>query len=136
MTARIIDGRSLAEQVKAGLSSRIDELRARGTNVRLDAVLVGADGGAAIYARNQGRACHALGIEHVLHELPAAAGNDEIAACVATLNDDPDAHAIMVHLPLPGGVDTEAGKVCRAGCPDRKAGAATVSHLQNISWRV
>ena len=107
MTARIIDGRSLAGQVKTRLASRIDELRARGTTVRLDAVLVGADDGAAIYARNQGRACHDLGIEHVLHELPAAAGDDDIAARVSQLNDDPDAHAIMVHLPLPAGVNTE-----------------------------
>ena len=72
MTADIIDGRALAKNVKATLASQIERLRACDTPVRLDAILIGSDGGAAIYARNQGTACQALGIEHVLHELPEA----------------------------------------------------------------
>ena len=108
MTARIIDGRSLAEKVKARLATQIEGLCRSHTTVRLDALLVGDDGGAAIYAQKQGSACHDLGIEHVLHELPAEAGDDDIAARVRQLNDDADVHAIMVHLPLPAGVDTEA----------------------------
>jgi len=107
VTARIIDGRALAKNVKATLASRIERLRACDTPVRLDAILVGSDGSAAIYARNQATACRELGIEHVLHQLPDDARDDEIAGRVMLLNAEPLVHAVMVHLPLPSGVDTE-----------------------------
>lgn len=106
-TARIIDGRTLAKNVKATLAPQIERLRRCNTPVRLDAILVGSDGGAAIYARNQGTACRELGIEHVLHQLPDDAGDDDIAGRVMLLNAEPLVHAIMVHLPLPEAVDTE-----------------------------
>ncbi len=107
MTARIIDGRALAEKVKARLATQIEGLRGSDTTVRLDALLVGNDGGAAIYAEKQGSACRDLGIEHVLHKLPADASDADITGHVRRLNENDDVHAIMVHLPLPGTVDTE-----------------------------
>ncbi len=107
MSARIIDGRALARKVREKLASQIEGLHKRGIAVRLDAILVGRDGGATVYADNQVRACKELGIEHVLHELPAETGDQEIAGRVMDLNADPLVHAIMVHLPLPAGVDTE-----------------------------
>ncbi len=107
MTARIIDGRALAKDVKATLASQIERLRTCDTPVRLDAILVGSDSSAAIYARNQGTACRELGIEHVLHQFPDDARDDDIAGRVMLLNAEPLVHAVMVHLPLPAGVDTE-----------------------------
>ena len=107
MTARIIDGRTLAKNVKATLASQIERLRRCDTPVRLDAILVGSDSSAAIYARNQGKACRELGIEHVLHQFPDEAVDDDIAGRVNLLNAEPLVHAVMVHLPLPPGVDTE-----------------------------
>ena len=107
MAARIIDGRALAKQVKLHIARRVCELQERHKTVRLDAILVGQDGAAVIYARNQGKACHELGIEYMLHELPAAASHDDVAGRVLLLNADPKSIAIMVHLPLPADVDTE-----------------------------
>ncbi len=107
MIARIIDGRTLAKNVKATLASQIERLRTCDTPVRLDARLAGSDGSAASYARNQGTACRELGIEHVLHQFPDDAVDDDIAGRVMLLNADPLVHAVMVHLPLPAGVDTE-----------------------------
>ena len=107
MTARTIDGKALAAEVRQDLALRVRELAQRGRSVRLDALLVGGGPSASIYARNQEKACGELGIEHVLHELPEGAGEDEVARCVERLNDDPDVSAVMVHLPLPALVDTE-----------------------------
>lgn len=107
MTAEIIDGRALARQVKADLAGRVQAFVRGGDHVRLDAVLAGADGAALVYARNQETACAELGIEHRLHELPAGADHDDVARVVERLNDDERVHALMVHLPLPGGVETE-----------------------------
>ncbi|MHC4219690.1 MAG: bifunctional 5,10-methylenetetrahydrofolate dehydrogenase/5,10-methenyltetrahydrofolate cyclohydrolase [Planctomycetota bacterium] len=107
MTARIIDGKALAATVKQEIGHQVHELQQRHHAVRLDALLVGADGSAAIYARNQGKACQELGIEHVLHELPDTAGESDVAAYVEGLNHDPEVSAIMVYVPLPQGMNTE-----------------------------
>ncbi len=107
MTARIIDGRALAARVKADIARNVAALAGKGIRVRLDAVIAGRDGAAGVYARNQSTACRELGIEHALHELPANARHEDVEAVVAKLNRDPRASAVMVHLPLPAGVDTE-----------------------------
>lgn len=105
--ASVIDGKKLAQQFKADVARRVSELRSRGRTVRLDAVLASADDGAKIYAHNQARTCAELGIEYVLHELPANAKYEDVAGRVLLLNNDEDVSAIMVHLPLPDDVDTD-----------------------------
>jgi methylenetetrahydrofolate dehydrogenase (NADP+)/methenyltetrahydrofolate cyclohydrolase len=107
MAARIIDGKGLARTVKQEIAARVGELAQRDRTVRLDAVLVGGDGSAAIYARNQGKACQELGIEHVLHELADTTREDDVAEYVQGLNDDPEVSAIMVYVPLREGMNTE-----------------------------
>lgn len=105
--AAIIDGRQLAKQFKADVAQRVQRLRSQGRPVRLDAVLCGVDEGAKIYAQNQARTCAELGIEYVLHELPATATYEDVAGRVLLLNTDEKVSAIMVHLPLPDDVDTD-----------------------------
>jgi methylenetetrahydrofolate dehydrogenase (NADP+)/methenyltetrahydrofolate cyclohydrolase len=107
VTARLIDGKALAARVKDEIRGAVQDLARRGRGVRLDAVLAGGDPSAAVYAANQASACRALGIEHVLHELPEGTAHGEIESLVARLNADPAVHAVMVHLPLPAGCDTE-----------------------------
>jgi len=104
---RLIDGRALAAEVRAKLKARVEALNGRGRRVRLDAILVHGDAGSAVYARNQAKACRQLGIEHVLHELPHTASADDIAGRILLLGADDAVHAIMLHLPLPGGVDED-----------------------------
>jgi methylenetetrahydrofolate dehydrogenase (NADP+)/methenyltetrahydrofolate cyclohydrolase len=109
--AKIIDGKALAEQVKVELRQRVAKLRAAGRTVRLDAILAGGapgGGGAAIYARNQATTCAELGIDYQLDELPDANVRfKDIAGRVLLANEDDRISAIMVHLPLPTGIDTE-----------------------------
>ena len=80
--ANIIDGRAMAAEVRCHTAERIAHLKSLGRNVRLDALLVGHDGAATIYARNQGKMCGEVGIEYVLHELAADATEDDIAQLV------------------------------------------------------
>lgn len=103
-TARTIDGRALGTVVRTAIAERI---AADDRPVRLDAILVGEDRSAALYAANQERTCAAVGIEYRLHRIPAGAGYDEIAGRVLLLNADEEVTAIMLHLPLPDAVDTE-----------------------------
>jgi methylenetetrahydrofolate dehydrogenase (NADP+) / methenyltetrahydrofolate cyclohydrolase len=109
-SARIIDGKALAAQVKNRLKQRVAALREKGREVRLDAILASHDSAAAIYARNQASTCAEVGIEYHLQELEARAdehGFADIAGRVLLMNNDETISAIMVHLPLPEGVDTE-----------------------------
>jgi methylenetetrahydrofolate dehydrogenase (NADP+)/methenyltetrahydrofolate cyclohydrolase len=106
-TARIIDGKALAAQVQDEVKQRVAKLRSAGRRVRLDAILVGGDGAAAIYARNQASTCEELGIEYHLQELPAKARFEDIAGRVLLMNEDDRISAVMIHLPLPEGVDTQ-----------------------------
>jgi len=105
--AIIIDGRALAATVKSDLSTRIAVLKSEGKYVRLDAVLVGGDQGAHLYAKNQARACDDVGIDYKLHELPDTASHKDVVETVEALNADSRVHAIMVHMPLPDGVDAQ-----------------------------
>jgi methylenetetrahydrofolate dehydrogenase (NADP+)/methenyltetrahydrofolate cyclohydrolase len=107
--ARIIDGVALANEERERIKARVQALRARGREVRLDAVLIEAgDNGARVYADNQAKTCEALGITYRLHRVTPTSGShayDEIAGRVLLLANDPSVTAMMMHLPLPEGVD-------------------------------
>lgn len=106
-TGRRIDGKALAAAAQADIRGRVAVLQERGRSVRLDAVLTTSGGASEIYARNQQRTCEELGIDYRLHPLAPDAGFEDVAGRVLLLNRDEDVSAIMVHLPLPAGLDTE-----------------------------
>lgn len=104
--ASIIDGKALAARYRDEIGRRVAALQAQGRPVRLDALLVDdGDSAARQYSDSQRRTCEKLGIAYRLHPLHAQAGFDEIAGRVLLLNTQDDCHAIMVHLPVPEGVD-------------------------------
>ena len=102
--ATIIDGRLLSLALRASIKARI---AASTRSVRLDAVMVGDDPSSAVYAENQAKTCREVGIDYRLHRIGLGAGFDEIAGRILLLNGDANVRAIMLHLPLPEGVDTE-----------------------------
>lgn len=104
-SAGLIDGKALGQAVRETISQRI---KAGDHAVRLDAILVGSDRAAEIYARNQESTCAKVGIAYTLHRVPDGSGHDEIAGTIEALNSDPRVTAIMLHLPLPDCVDTES----------------------------
>jgi methylenetetrahydrofolate dehydrogenase (NADP+)/methenyltetrahydrofolate cyclohydrolase len=106
--ARIIDGRALAERIKKQVAADVEDLRSKGTQVALHAVLAGEAPGGEIYARSQARHCEQVGIEYKLHELGPNAREPEIIACLRALNEDDAVTGILLLLPLPAGIDTPA----------------------------
>ncbi|MFG0245574.1 MAG: bifunctional 5,10-methylenetetrahydrofolate dehydrogenase/5,10-methenyltetrahydrofolate cyclohydrolase [Phycisphaerales bacterium JB052] len=106
MSAQIIDGKALAQKFREQVAQRAGSLRERGFTPKLDALLVeSGDNGARVYAQNQARTCEAIGIDYQLHTLPKGSDQKAIEAQIRTLNQDDDVHAIMVHMPMPEGVD-------------------------------
>jgi methylenetetrahydrofolate dehydrogenase (NADP+)/methenyltetrahydrofolate cyclohydrolase len=105
MSASIIDGVALADQARRGVQAQVAQFKAQGKLVQLAAVLVGSTAAGELYARRQGQACQAVGIEYKLITLPADATGTAVAAAIHQLNIDAAVTGIMLHLPLPAGLD-------------------------------
>jgi len=129
MSAKIIDGKALSNAVRDDLARRI---KAAGRPVRLDAVLVGSDRAAAIYAENQAKTCAAVGIDYRLHRLPDGAVYDDIAGRILLLNTEEDVRAIMLHLPLPPGVDVE--RVQSLIAPEKDVEGVNPANIGNVVY--
>lgn len=108
MTARIIDGKAVAEQVRAQVAEGVKALLDAGKQrPGLATVLVGENPASKVYVRMKHRACEEVGIESSGHVLPDDATQEEVESLVAELNADPKVHGILVQLPLPSGLDEE-----------------------------
>jgi methylenetetrahydrofolate dehydrogenase (NADP+)/methenyltetrahydrofolate cyclohydrolase len=108
MTARILDGKALAETVRSEVRTGVEALRGRTGRVPgLDVVLVGDDPASAIYTRSKEKACGEVGMRGKLHVLPASTSEADLRALVRTLNEDPDVDGILVQLPLPAHIDAQ-----------------------------
>ncbi len=109
MTARIIDGKAIAEKVQAEVAAQAAELRERtGVVPHLVAILVGDDPASASYVRGKKRACEQAGLKSTVHTLPAATTEQELLALVHKCNAAPDVHGILVQLPLPKQIRPQA----------------------------
>ena len=106
MSARILDGKGIADTLLDDLARRVKARLAAGKAAPgLAVVLVGADPASAVYVRNKRRAAKKVGIRAVDYDLPADTSDAELAALIDRLNADPAIHGILVQLPLPGNRD-------------------------------
>ncbi|MFM8678758.1 MAG: bifunctional methylenetetrahydrofolate dehydrogenase/methenyltetrahydrofolate cyclohydrolase FolD [Alphaproteobacteria bacterium] len=105
MSARIIDGKSIAAALRARLGAEVARLPAP---PGLAVVLVGEDPASAVYVRNKGTATREAGMRSIEHRLPADASQAALLALVARLNADDEVDGILVQLPLPRHVDAQA----------------------------
>ena len=109
MTAKIIDGKEIAAEVRAEVGKGVEALIASGGPRRgLATVLVGDNPASHTYVKSKRKASAELGIESFPHELPATATQEEVEGLVRQLNADPKVHGILVQLPLPAGLDEES----------------------------
>ena len=108
MTAKILDGKAAAAQIKAELTERVAALKARGITPGIATVLVGADPASQLYVGMKHRQSEAVGMNSIQRELPAEATQADVEALIDELNADPDCHGYIVQLPLPKHIDTDA----------------------------
>ncbi|MDZ4278041.1 MAG: tetrahydrofolate dehydrogenase/cyclohydrolase catalytic domain-containing protein, partial [Dehalococcoidia bacterium] len=108
MTAEIIDGSAIAQQVRDELRPRVEALRARGVAPGLAFVLVGENPASVTYVRAKGQDCAELGIATETYRLPESTTQDEVIDLVRRLNADHTWHGQIVQLPLPEQIDEEA----------------------------
>ena len=98
----------MAATVRKEVAERVSALAARGVSVGLATVLVGDDEPSQIYVRHKRRDAEEVGMRSVHVDLPATASQAEVEALVRELNADPSIDGILVQLPLPMGLDSEA----------------------------
>jgi methylenetetrahydrofolate dehydrogenase (NADP+)/methenyltetrahydrofolate cyclohydrolase len=106
MTASIIDGKALSDEVKAQVSQRVAKLKARGITPGLAVVLVGEDPASQVYVRNKAAACEKAGLHSRVLRLGADISEEQLLDVVRDLNRDSSVHGILVQLPLPKHMDS------------------------------
>ena len=107
MTAQLISGTALSQQIRSDLSPRIAALAARGIQPGLAVILVGEDPASAVYVRNKVKACGEHGLHSVLEKYQANLPEADLLARIQALNNDPTIHGILVQMPLPRHIDPQ-----------------------------
>jgi methylenetetrahydrofolate dehydrogenase (NADP+)/methenyltetrahydrofolate cyclohydrolase len=108
MTARIIDGKLIAAELRARVADETTRVQGKhGLTPGLAVVLIGDDPASQVYVRSKHKQTQAAGMASFEHVLPAGIGQDELLALIGKLNRDPAVHGILVQLPLPKSLQTE-----------------------------
>jgi methylenetetrahydrofolate dehydrogenase (NADP+) / methenyltetrahydrofolate cyclohydrolase len=106
MSARVIDGKAVAQQVRSELREQIEGwIAAGGQRPGLATVLIGDDPASAVYVANKQRASAEVGIEGFAYDLPADSTQDEVEALLRSLNEDAQVSGILLQLPTPDQID-------------------------------
>jgi methylenetetrahydrofolate dehydrogenase (NADP+)/methenyltetrahydrofolate cyclohydrolase len=118
MTAKLIDGKAIAADVRQSVKERIDERRRKQLRIPgLAVILVGESPASEIYVRHKRKACEAAGVISLSHDLPAETSEQELLDLIDRLNSDASIDGILVQFPLPGHID--ADKVTERILPDK-----------------
>ncbi len=109
MTAQILDGRLISQEIVSGVRAKVDACLAEGKRAPcLAVILVGADPASQVYVGNKKRQCANAGIHSVAYDLPDTVSEAELLKLVASLNTDMGVDGILVQLPLPKHIDAES----------------------------
>jgi len=108
MTATIINGKQIAEDIREGIRQEMEQLKTTGFQPGLAVVLVGEDPASQVYVRHKEKACHDLGYYSEVHRLPSTTSQEELLAMVDQLNKQENINGILVQLPLPKQIEEKA----------------------------
>ena len=108
MSAQIIDGKSIAEEIKDQLKMRVEKRIQQGLRVPgLAVIKVGNDPASEVYVRNKRNSCEQVGINSIAHDLPAETSQETLLSLIDELNDDAAIDGILVQLPVPEHINPE-----------------------------
>lgn len=128
MTATILDGKLLARKIRRELAEEVaDFIENNAATPSLAAVLVGSDPASEVYVRNKQRDCEEVGMQSVLYHLPAETTQAELLHLISKLNRDQEVHGILVQLPLPAHIESQA--ILEAVNPEKDVDAF---HPENV----
>lgn len=132
MPAVSINGKDMAAEVRAALTKEVEELKKKGITPGMATVLVGGAEDSAVYVRNKGKNCEAVGGYAELHHLGEETTIEELMGLIDRLNKDDKIHGILVQLPLPGELDQHEKQVMNSIDPDKDIDAFHPMNLGNL----
>ena len=131
MSAALLEGKAIAEKVKAVIKEAVDGLKSKyGRAPKLVALQLGENASSAVYVKAQNKAAENLGIEYELKVLPASITQTEAEELVKGLNNDKNTTAVILQLPVPKGVD--AKKLVKLIAPEKDAEGMHPENLGRI----
>ncbi len=101
----IINGKTLAQEIREKLKIECDELKIKGIKPKLAVIMVGEDKASKVYVKNKSKACNEIGIEFEEHLLSADITQDELISLIKKLNTDSTIHGILLQSPIPKNLD-------------------------------
>ncbi len=134
MSARILEGKYFAAQIKEGVKKDIEKLqKAYGVTPGLAVLLVGDDAASNVYVANKEKSCKELGLHSVLKRLPATTTKEELLAQVARLNQASEIHGILIQLPLPQSLAGFEAEILQAIDPRKDVDGFHPQNVGNLS---
>ncbi|MBJ7576358.1 MULTISPECIES: bifunctional methylenetetrahydrofolate dehydrogenase/methenyltetrahydrofolate cyclohydrolase FolD [unclassified Devosia] len=131
MTAKIIDGKAFAENLRKRVAGHVERLKTEhGITPGLAVVIVGEDPASQVYVTNKAKQTAEVGMASFKHELPADASEAELIALVHKLNNDPAVHGILVQMPVPKHID--GNKVIEAISPAKDVDSFTAENVGKV----
>jgi methylenetetrahydrofolate dehydrogenase (NADP+)/methenyltetrahydrofolate cyclohydrolase len=107
MSAQIIDGKKISQDIRSEIKKEVEALKKSGLEPGLATILVGNDPASKVYVTSKIKTCAELGIRSYSHHLGATTSQKELEAIIDTLNKDPKVNGILVQLPLPAGLESD-----------------------------
>ncbi|WJP98506.1 bifunctional methylenetetrahydrofolate dehydrogenase/methenyltetrahydrofolate cyclohydrolase FolD [Macrococcus bovicus] len=107
MTAKVLDGKAIAQEYRAGLQREVEQLKEQGTTPNLTVILVGNDGASQSYVNNKKKSAEKIGMSSEIVKMDETATEEEVLAEIKRLNEDPAVHGILVQVPLPQQISEE-----------------------------
>ncbi|KJH82140.1 bifunctional methylenetetrahydrofolate dehydrogenase/methenyltetrahydrofolate cyclohydrolase FolD [Pseudomonas sp. KSR10] len=106
MTAKLIDGKKIAANIRQQIAGRVAERSRQGLRIPgLAVILVGTDPASQVYVAHKRKDCEEVGFKSIAHDLPATTSQKDLLALIDQLNEDPLIDGILVQLPLPKHLD-------------------------------
>lgn len=131
MTAKIIDGKRFAEDMRGRIAGHIARLKAdHGITPGLAVVIVGEDPASQVYVSSKAKQTAEVGMNSFKHELPADTPEADLLALVEKLNADPAVHGILVQMPVPRHIDPN--KVIEAIDPAKDVDCFTPANVGKV----
>lgn len=104
----VMDGKNLAQKLRAELKIKVDEYRESGKEIGLAVVLVGDNPASQVYVRNKIKGCEEVGIRSFSYNLPASSSQEQVEELIKELASSEQVHGILVQLPLPAHLNERA----------------------------
>ncbi len=117
MSAKIISGNEVSQQIKDELKAEVPKLKAQGVEPCLSVILVGEDPASRVYVSNKKKACEYIGIKSLESRLPAETTTEQLLDVISKYNSDKSVHGILCQLPLPKHIPET--KILRSILPEK-----------------